>query len=84
MSEARVSGKSDLDTEEARDGRSDAPMDVAMEMATEATPVAAETTGATIVEIMERNQNGKRRRRSDALAPTVTPSDCRSRMERTM
>jgi len=75
MTEARVSGRSDLDKGEAGDGRSDAPMDVAMEMATAATPVAAETAGTTIVEPMERNENGKRRRRSEAVVTAVAPSD---------
>ena len=56
-------------------------MDVAMEMATAATSIAAETAGATIFEPMERNENGKRRRRSEAPA---APSDWRSRMERTI
>jgi hypothetical protein len=84
MTEAIVSGRSDLDTGEAEDGRSDTPMDVVMEMATAATPVTAETAGTTIVEPMERNENGKRRMRSKAVATAVTPSDWRSRMERTM
>jgi len=75
MTEARGSERSDLDTGEAGDRRSDAPVDVAMEMTT------AETAGATIFELMERNENGKRRRRSEAPA---TPSDWRSRMERKM
>jgi len=43
------------------------------------TPIAAETAGATIFEPMERNENGKRRRRSEAPA---TAGDWRSRMER--
>jgi hypothetical protein len=75
MTEARGSERSDLDTGEAGDKRSDAPVEVAMEMTT------AETAGATMLEPMERNENGKRRRRSEAPA---TPSDWRSRMERTM
>jgi len=75
MTEARGSERSDLDTGEAGDRRSDAPVDVAMEMTT------AETAGATMFEPMERNENGKRRRRSEAPA---TPSNWRSRMERTM
>jgi hypothetical protein len=75
MTEVRVSGRSDLDAGEAGDGRSDAPMEVAMEMATGATPVAAETAGATIVEPMERNENGKRRRKSEAPATALAPSD---------
>jgi len=56
-------------------------MDVAMEMATAATPIAAETAGAAIFEPMERNENGKQRRRNEAPA---APSDWRSRMERTI
>jgi len=79
MTEFRVSGTSDLDAGEAGDGRSDAPMEVAMEMATAATTIAPETAGATIFEPMERNKNGKRRRRSKAPA---APSYWRSRMER--
>ena len=81
MTEFRVSRRSDLDAGEAENGRSDAPMDVAMEMATAATSIAAETAGATLFEPMERNENGERRRRSEALAAT---SDWRSRMERTI
>jgi len=81
MTDVRVSGRSDLDAGEAENGRSDAPMDVAMEMATAATSIAGETAGATILEPMERNENGKRRRRSEA---PVAPSDWRSRMERTI
>ena len=57
-------------------------MDVAMEMATMLTPIAAETTGATIFEPMERNENGKRRRRSKAPATALAPGDWRSPMER--
>jgi len=81
MTEARGSERSDLDMGEAGDRRSDAPVDVAMEMTTAATPTPAETGGATMFKPMERNENGKRRRRSQAPA---TPSDWRSRMERTM
>jgi hypothetical protein len=84
MTEARVSGRSDLDMGESGDGRRDAPLDVAMEMAMAATSVAAETAGTTIVEPMERKWNGKRRRRSEAVATAVAPSNWRSRMERTM
>ena len=56
-------------------------MDVAMETATAATAIATETAGTTIFEPMERNENGKRRRRSEAPA---APSDWRSGMERTI
>jgi len=81
MSEARVSERIDLDMGEVGDRRSDAPMDVATEMATAATSIAMETAGATIFEPMERNENGKWRRRSEA---PVAPSDWRSHMERTI
>jgi len=84
MNEARGSGRSDLDTGEMGDGRSDAPVDVAMKIATAATPVATQTAGATVVEPMERNKNGKRSRRSEALSTTVAPSYWRRRMDRTM
>ena len=62
-------------------GRSDAPMDMAMEMAMAVTYIAVETAGATIFELMERNENGKWTRRSEA---PVAPSDWRSHMERTI
>jgi len=78
MSEARGSERSVLDTGEAGDRRRDSPLDVAMEMTTAATPTA---TGETITEPMEKSGNGKRRRRSEALAAC---SDWRSRMQRTM
>jgi len=78
MSEARGSERRDLDTGEAGHRRSDVRMNVAMEMVTAATPNAA---GETIFEPMERNENGQRRRRSEAPA---APSDWRRRMQRTM
>jgi hypothetical protein len=85
MTEARVSGRTDLDKGEAGEGTSDMPMDVAMEMmAMMATPVAAETVGASIGELMGTNKNGKRRRRSKASATALATSDWRSHMERTM
>jgi len=81
MTEFRENERSDLDAEEAGDGRSDALMNMATDMATAATSIAVKTAGVTIFEPMERNENGMWRRRSEAL---VTPSDWRSRMERTM
>jgi len=81
MTEFRVSIRSDLDAGEAEKERRAAPMDVAMGMATAARYIAADTAGAAIFEPMQRNKNGKRRRRSEAPA---APSDCRSRMERTI
>ena len=55
-------------------------MDVAMGMVM-ATDIAAETAGAGIFEPMERNENGKRRCRSEAPA---APSDLRIHMETTI
>ena len=81
MAEFRGSERSDLDAGEGGDGRSDAPMDMAVEMATAATSIPAETAGVTVFEPMGRNENGKQRRRSQAPA---MPRDWRSRMERTM
>jgi hypothetical protein len=66
---------------DAGNGRSDAPMDVAMEMEEVATSIATETAGITIFELMERNEIGKWSRRSGGLA---APSNRRSRMERTI
>jgi len=59
MTRARVSGWSDLDMAEAEDGRSDAPMDVAMEMSTTPTYSPVETAGTTTVEPMDRHKTGK-------------------------
>jgi hypothetical protein len=81
MTEFRGSERSDLDAAEAGDRRSDAPMDMAMEMAIAATSIASETVGATIFELMERNEHGKMGRRREGPA---TPSVWRSRMERTI
>ena len=69
MTEAGVSGKSDLDTGQAGDGRKYAPTDVAIEMAiaTAVTPVTADTAGATTVERTERKDIGKRRMRSSMV-----------------
>jgi len=68
MTVVRVSERIDLDAGEARDGRSDVPMDVAMEMAMVGTSIAAETVGPSISAPVESNRNGKRGRRSEALA----------------
>ena len=53
MTEFRVSGRSELEAREAGNGRSDTPMDVAMEIMTAATAIAAETAGSTIIESIE-------------------------------
>jgi len=81
MNEARVSQRRKLDKWEAGDRRSDTQMEMAMEMTTAATTTATETVGATTSEPIETNEKGKRRRTSKAPA---TPSDWRSRMQRTM
>jgi len=84
MTKVRVSERSYLDPGEAGDGRSDAPMDVAMEMAIAVTPIGAETAGATVVEVIKGNGNGKWRWGSEAPATALAPSDWRSRMEKTV
>jgi len=81
MTKFRVSLRSDLDAGEAENGRSNMHIDVAMEIATAVTSIAPETACATIFEPMERNENVKVSRRSEAPA---APSDWRSRMERTI
>jgi len=70
-----------MDMGEAADGRSDVLMDMAMGMPTAVTSITAKTPGGTRFEPMERNESRKRRRRSEA---PVTPSNWKSRMERTM
>jgi len=53
MTEVRGSKRSSLDTGEAADGRSDTPMDMAMEMARALTSIASETVGEDTLEPME-------------------------------
>ena len=83
MTEVRVRG--DMDTGEAGDGMRDAPtaiaMEMAMEMGTAVTPTAADTASTAEPAPKERNQYGKRRRRSEDLASAVGPGDLRSHME---
>jgi adenylate kinase len=81
MTDIRVSKRSDRDTGEARDGMSEATMVMAMEMATVVTLIAADTAGAGTLELIERHKNGKRRRRSEALATDFSPRDWSSRTE---
>jgi len=84
MTKFRVSARSDLDTGDSGDGRSNAPMDMAMEITTAVTVFAAETACAAIFESKKTTEYGKRRRRCDAPATAVAPSDWRSRMEMTI
>ena len=79
MTEFRVSGRSDLDAGEAGVRRSDAPLDVAMEMMTAAKSISAETGGATRFEPMEGNDKRKWRMRSEAPA---AHTNWRSHMDR--
>jgi len=76
-----VSGRSDLDAVDDENGRSDTPMDVAIEMSMAATAIAAETTGSTKFEPMERKENGKQTRRSETPAAHNNWGCC---MERTI
>jgi hypothetical protein len=86
MTNTRVSGRRELVTGDSGNGMSDAPMDVAIVMAMVmlATPIAAERAGPSIVKLIERNANGKLRRRSKFLETAVALSDWWSRMEWTM
>jgi len=79
MTKFRGSESSDQEAGDAGDGRSDAAMNMAIEVATAATSIAAETAGVIIFEPRERNESGKQTRRSEAW---LAPSHWRSRMER--
>jgi len=81
MPEFSVSERSDLDMGEARDGRSDTPIDVAMVMATAVIPIATETAGTTIWQLVETNKNRTQRRNSEAMATALAHGDWRSCME---
>jgi hypothetical protein len=81
MTEVRVSERRDLDAGEAADGRSNAPMDMGMEMVTAVKSIAAGTAGEATHEPMERNENGKQGW-SEVRATAWALSDWRSRMER--
>ena len=52
MTEVRMRKRSGLDIGEAADGRSDAPMEMAMEMTTAVTSIATETAGEDTLELM--------------------------------
>jgi len=58
MSEARVSKRSDLDAIGVGDRSSIAPNGLSMEMTPAVTPTAAVTRGATIFDLIERNEHG--------------------------
>jgi len=73
-----------MNTGEAGDGRSDAPTDMATEMARSMTHIPVATARATIYEPMETNENAMWRRRSKAPATTLFPSNWRICMERTI
>jgi len=81
MTEVRGSKRSGLDTGEAADGRSDAPMDMAMQMAMAVTSIAVVTAGEDTLEPIERNENGKRTRRSEVPVTAWALGDRRRRME---
>jgi len=54
MTEIRVRMRNTLEAGDTGDGRSNVPMDVAMEMATAVTSITVETEGTIIVELMQK------------------------------
>lgn len=83
--EVRVRG--DMDKGGAGAVARDLPMAmtmvISMEIRTAVIPTAVDTTSMATLEPLERNMNGKLRRRNEALESVVGPGDWRSRMERT-
>jgi len=67
---------------DAADGRSDAPMDIALEMGTAMSSIPVETAGADPLEPMERNDNRNWTRRCVVPATKWAHEDQRSHMER--
>jgi len=84
MTEVRVTERSNEDRGEARNGRCDVDMDVAMDMATTTPSVTVDTAGSIISESMVGNKNRKQRQSNETPANASAPSDWRSRIERTM
>ena len=82
VTEVRGSESSGLDTGGAAGWRSNAPKDMAMEMATAVTSLATETPSKDTLELIERNENGKRRRRSEVPTAAWAVGGWRSRMDR--
>jgi len=64
MTEVRGSERSCLDTGEAADRRSDAPLDMAMDIVMAVMSIAAESAGEDTIVPIERNENGNGRRTS--------------------
>ena len=82
LTEVRGNTKNGLDTGEAADGSSDAPREMAMEIATALSSIAAETAGEDTLQPREKNANRKGKRRSDVLATAWALCDWMSGMER--
>jgi hypothetical protein len=83
MTAVRGSDGSRPDTGGISDGRSDAPGDMVIEIATMVTSIDADTAGEDTLQSMERYKNGKRRRCSEVPAAAWALWHWRSRMERT-
>jgi hypothetical protein len=77
-----VRGRRDMDMGEGGDETHHAPTamatGMAMEMGTAVITTAADTASTDTLEPMERNKNGKPRRRAEALASNMGPGDRRS------
>jgi hypothetical protein len=81
--EVRERERSSRDPGGAADGRSNAPMDMAMamEMVTAVTSIPTETAGEDKFELMARIENGKRRRKCEVPAAAWAVMDWRSPRE---
>jgi hypothetical protein len=83
--EVRAGG--DMDTwgveDWAHDAATDMTIAMAMEMGMAVTPTAMGTASTATLAPMEKNENGKRRRRREPIGAALGHGDWRGRMERT-
>jgi hypothetical protein len=78
MTEVMVSWRSNLDSAQVGDRRSDLPVHIGMEMVTVVTHIITDAVGTATLEPMERNENGNWRRRSKSPATVMGSRDWRS------
>jgi len=83
MTEVRANKSSGLDAGVAAERRSDASMDMGMEMVSVLISIAVESPGEVTPEPMERNRNRKWRKRSGVPVTAWVLRDWKSKRERT-